>query len=209
LIRKFGRELVAALVVLASILVAASSSRADPLIFDYRGFHVDLSGARGAMADAKMIAAVKRQIDIVEQMKLKPDVIAFMRTVKIWANPKKTGLGPGHYARATGVDLQMDQLDTKRPILLHELLHAYHDQQLPNGFANKDIQTFYERGRSAGWPSDSYLMSNHREFFAVSASVYLFGDIPRPPESRKQLREKQPQYYQWLADLFDGGKPRS
>lgn len=200
--------LATALVVVASIVVAGSSSRADPLIFDYRGFHVDLSSARGTMADAKMIAAVKRQIDIVEQVKLKPDVMVFMRTVKVWANPKRTGLGPGHYSRVTGVDLQMDQLDAKRPILLHELLHAYHDKQLPDGFANKDIQMFHERGMAAGWPADSYLMSNHREFFAVSASVYLFGDIPRPPESRKQLRAKQPQYYQWLADLFDSGKPR-
>jgi hypothetical protein len=38
--------------------------------------------------------------------------------------------------------------------------------------------------------------------------VYLYGDIPRPPESRKQLRAKQPQYYQWLADLFDDGRAR-
>lgn len=31
-------------------------------------------------------------------------------------------------------------------------------------------------------------------------------DISLPPESRQQLREKQPQYYQWLADLFDYSK---
>jgi len=198
----------ALLVVAASILGATTACRADPLIFDYRGFHVDLSGGRGAMADAKMIDAVKRQIDIVEQVKLKPQVIAFMRTVKVWANPKRTGLGPGHYSHATGVDLQMDQLEPKKPILLHELLHAFHDPQLPGGFANQDVERFYDRGSAAGWPGDSYMMSNAHEFFAVTASVYLYGDIPRPPESRKQLRDKQPQYYQWLADLFDDGKAR-
>jgi hypothetical protein len=205
---RVARDLAAVLAVVISMLVATSSCRADPLIFNYRGFHVDLSGARGTLVDAKMIAAVKRQIDIVDEVKLKPQVVAFMRTIRIWANPKKTGLGPGHYARATGVDLQMSQLEPNKPILLHELLHAFHDQQLPDGFANKDIKKFHDRGSAAGWPEDSYLMSNHREFFAVSASVYLFGDIPRPPESRKQLRAKQPQYYQWLADLFDDGRAR-
>ena len=71
-----------------------------------------------------------------------------------------------------------------------------------------DIEKFYERAKGAGWPEESYMMSNHREFFATTASVYLFGDIPRPPESRKELRTRQPQYYQWLADLSDDGRPR-
>jgi len=201
-------HLTTVLAVIVCILGISTSSRADPLIFDYRGFHVDLSQVRGTMADAKLIAAVKRQIDIVEEVKLKPQVVAFMRTVSVWANPKRTGKGPGHYSRKTGIDLQMDQLEPNKPILLHELLHAFHDQQLQGGFSNADVEKFYERGKTAGWPADSYMMSNAHEFFAVTASVYLYGDIPRPPESRKQLRAKQPQYYQWLADLFDDGKPR-
>ena len=105
--REAMRDLTAALVVAVSLFAAMAACRADPLIFDYRGFHVDLSTARGTMPDAKMIAAVRRQIDPIEQVKLKPDVIAFMRTVKIWANPKETRTGPGHYARATGIDLRM------------------------------------------------------------------------------------------------------
>ncbi len=197
-----------ALAVAVSLLAATTASSADPLIIDYRGWHADLSGARGTMPDETMITAIKRQIDMVEEVKLKPQVLAFMRAIKIWANPKQTKTGPGHYARATGIDLRMPLLEPNKPILLHELLHAYHHQQLPNGFDNADIEKFYERARSAGWPGESYMMSNHREFFATTASVYLFGDIPRPPESRKELRTRQPHYYQWLADLFDDGKPR-
>jgi hypothetical protein len=202
------RGLAAMLVVAVSILLATTVCRADPLIFDYRGFHVDLSGARGTTPDAKMIAAIKRQVDMVEQVKLKPQVVAFMRTINIWANPKETRTGPGHYSRKSGIDLRMPLLDPNKPILLHELLHAFHDQQLPSGFANADIEKFYQRGKAAGWPPGSYMMSNDKEFFATTASVYLYGDIPRPPESRKQLRAKQPQYYQWLADLFDDGQAR-
>ncbi len=206
--KSITRVLAAALVVAVSLLAATTASSADLLIVDYRGWHVDLSGARGTMPDEKMITAIKRQIDMVEQVRLKPQVLAFMRTIKTWANPKQTKTGPGHYARATGIDLRMPLLEPNRPILLHELLHAYHHQQLPNGFDNADIEKFYERAKGAGWPEESYMMSNHREFFATTASVYLFGDIPRPPESRKELRTRQPQYYQWLADLSDDGRPR-
>lgn len=202
------RLLLAALLVVAATCVSSAGACADPLTFDYKGFRIDLTAARGTMPDAKMIAAVKRQVDLVEQAKLKPQVLAFMRTIPVWANPKETRTGPGHYSRRTGIDLRMPLLEPNKPILLHELLHAYHDQQLPNGFENADIRRFYERGQSAGWPKDSYMMSNHHEFFATTASVYLHGDIPRPPESRKQIRTRQPQYYQWLADLFDGGRPR-
>ena len=206
--KSITRVLAAALVVAVSLLAATTASSADLLIVDYRGWHVDLSGARGTMPDEKMITAIKRQIDMVEQVRLKPQVLAFMRTIKTWANPKQTKTGPGHYARATGIDLRMPLLEPNSPILLHELLHAYHHQQLPYGFDNADIEKFYERAKGAGWPEESYMMSNHREFFATTASVYLFGDIPRPPESRKELRTRQPQYYQWLADLSDDGRPR-
>ena len=78
---------------------------------------------------------------------------------------------------------------------LHEFLHAYHDKMRPRGFDNADIKQFFDRGRQF-WPGDSCMMSNHREFFAVTASVYRFGGIDRPPFSSAELRSKQPRYYE-------------
>jgi hypothetical protein len=179
----------------------------DPLIFEYHGWRIDLTGARGREADAKMIDTVKRQLDIIERVRLKPQVLQFMRTIKIWANPSGAG-GPAHYAGATGVDLRVRALVPTKPIILHELLHAYHGQQLPGGFNNADIESFFQEARTAGWPPGSYMLTNDREFFATTVSVYLFGNIPRPPESRSQIRAKQPRYYQWLAEVFDNGRPR-
>jgi hypothetical protein len=202
------RGLVLGVALAASVLAAQVARADDPLIFEYHGWHVDLTGAKGAKPAPKMIGAVKRQLDIVEHVGLKPQVLQFMRTIRIWANPNAARTGPGHYGHATGVDLRVRELDPRKPIILHELLHAYHDRQLPSGFKNPDVESFFERGKTTGWPADSYMMSNNREFFAVTASVYLFGDIPRPPESRSQLRAKQPRYYQWLAALFDDGHPR-
>lgn len=196
--------LVVFVVNVAGIQVAS----ADPLVFDYHGWHVDLTGAKGAEPDRKMVDAVKRQLDIVEHVGLKPQVLRFMRTIKIWANPANAKFGPGHYGRSTGVDLRVKRLDPGKPIVLHELLHAYNDQVLPGGFKNPDIMKYYRRGKEL-WPAGSYMLTNDREFFAVTASVYLFGNIVRPPYSRAQLRAKQPAYYQWLAQLFDDGRPRS
>ena len=181
---------------------------ADPLVFNYHGWHVDLTNAKGAESDPKMISAVKRQLDIVEHVDLKPQILQFMRTIKIWANPAGGKFGPGHYGHSTGVDVRVERLDPHKPIILHELLHAYHDQELPSGFRNPEITGFYERGKEY-WPAGAYMLKNNREFFAVTASVYLFGDIVRPPYSRAKLRAKQPVYYRWLTKLFDDGRPRS
>jgi hypothetical protein len=193
---------------LSPILLAAQIAWAgDPPVFDYHGWHVDLTGVPGG-PDQKAIDAVKHQLDIVEHVGLKPDVLAFMRTIKIWANPNNRKFGPGHYGGAAGVDLRVRELAPEKPIILHEFLHAYHDQRLPKGVANPDVERFFKRAKSVGWPADAYMMTNKGEFFAVTASVYLFGDIPRPPYSRAEIRAKQPRYYEWLAVQFDDGHAR-
>jgi hypothetical protein len=40
------------------------------------------------------------------------------------------------------------------------------------------------------------------EFFAVTASLYLWGNVDRPPNTRAVLRARQPVYYRWLGDEF-------
>jgi hypothetical protein len=211
-IRKESMKLIARSICLVAVFLISAAgiqtASANPLVFDYHGWHVDLTGAKGAEPDRKMVDAVKRQLDIVEHVDLKPQVLQFMRTIKIWANPANAKFGPGHYGHATGIDLRVKRLDPHKPIVLHELLHAYNDRVLPDGFRNPDIRKFFRRGKKL-WPAGAYMMTNDREFFAVTASVYLFGDIVRPPYSRAQLRAKQPHYYEWLAKLFDDGRPRS
>ncbi|MGO6723418.1 hypothetical protein ACC717_25915 [Rhizobium ruizarguesonis] len=197
-----------ALCAIVITIMATGAAAADPLVFSYHRWQVDLTNAKGAEPDNEMVAAVKRQLDIVEHVDLKPDVLTFMRMIPIWANPAAAKAGPGHYSSKTGIDLRVKALASDKPIILHELLHAYHDRMLPGGFGNTDVAQFFDIGKRV-WPGDSYMMSNGHEFFAVTASVYLFGDIDRPPYSRSQLREKQPRYYQWLATLFDDGRPRS
>jgi hypothetical protein len=64
-------------------------------------------------------------------------------------------------------------------------LHAYHYRVLPNAFENADVLRFYDRAKeNALYPEDSYVLKNVREFFAVTASLYLWGNVDRPPHTR-------------------------
>jgi hypothetical protein len=91
--------------------------------------------------------------------------------------------------------------EKERPVLLHELLHAYHAHMLPNGFNNAVVLSQYKVGKGI-YPSDSYLMANEREFFAVTASVFLYGKETVEPFTRAKIREKQPEYYNYLVWMF-------
>jgi hypothetical protein len=87
-----------------------------------------------------------------------------------------------------------------RPVLLHELLHAYHDRILPGGFANGAAESWFKQA-SGLYPADQYLMTNEREFFAVTASVFLSGKDGSLV--RADIRSKQPEYYKYLKWLFE------
>jgi hypothetical protein len=91
--------------------------------------------------------------------------------------------------------------DGDRPILLHEFLHAYHAKMLPEGFKNPTVLLHYNAAKAL-YPSDAYLVTNEREFFAVTASVFLYGKEAIEPFTRSKIREKQPEYYNYLIWLF-------
>lgn len=92
--------------------------------------------------------------------------------------------------------------------MLHELLHAYHNRVMPQGFKNPGILMHYNLAKKGQlYPADAYLMSNEREFFAVTASVFLYGNDGSI--SRSTIKEKQPDYYTYLVFLFGFDPDRS
>jgi hypothetical protein len=107
------------------------------------------------------------------------------------------------------------------PVMLHELLHAYHHKLMGSGFDNLGIKAMYAQAVSKNaFPKDDYVMSNAHEFFAVTASVFLAGKgAISEPKTRAALKEKMPKYYKFLVELFgfdpepstmpvaDGAKP--
>jgi hypothetical protein len=99
------------------------------------------------------------------------------------------------------ITLTESSKSAQRPVILHELLHAYHSQVLPQGYKNPGILLHYKRAKEKQlYPANAYLMTNEREFFAVTASVFLYGEDG--PLSRSMIKEKQPDYYRYLVFLF-------
>lgn len=178
------------------------------LDFSYRGWTIRADAAARAQRPDKTVRAIKAQIDIIEQLRLRPDLIAQLRAEPIYADVS-AGREVGRYSADRRVLLRVRRLDPKRPSLLHAVLLAYQDRHLPGGFANADIGRFRQRiiDRHV-WPKNAMMLQNDGEFFAITASAYLYGAITREPYTRADLRKTQPDYVQWLANLFDGGRPR-
>ena len=116
---------------------------------------------------------------------------------------KAVNSDPLTQTRTTGIILirpiTLIDKNKTRPILLHELLHSYHDRILPGGFANPAAKSWFKQA-SGLYPPEAYLMTNEREFFAVTASVFLSGKDGAL--LRADIKNKQPDYYTYLKWLF-------
>ena len=171
--------------------------------FSYRGIAVDTSAAQGLPNLKEIVASLKHQIDIVVECSAKPEIMAFFRSQPVSVKPGQ-GDGGGHFtSKVEGVTVDAAIVAPEKPVLLHELLHAYHFRVLPGALQNPDLLRFYGIAKQNElYPPDAYVLKNVQEFFAVTGSLYLWGNVDRPPNDRATLRAKQPVYYQWLGDLF-------
>jgi hypothetical protein len=132
------------------------------------------------------------------------------RGLTVWDSRKHQWTNSDAFALAedTGSGIVMIRPSMMRnaqdPVMLHELLHAYHAQLLPNGYRNEGILVHYNFAKTKQlYPADSYVLKNEREFFAVTASVFLSGkDSAHEPFTRENLKEKQPEYFKYLVGLF-------
>ncbi|QUD86840.1 hypothetical protein [Phenylobacterium montanum] len=182
------------------------------LAFSYDGFSVDASRTPKGVSADKAVRQIKAQIDLVTHVGLKPEVVAFMRTVPVLADPAKPN-APGESARyvpGQGVMIRVSRLSPKKAVLLEGLLEAYHDQRLAPG-QRADVTRFRTEAASRTppvWPKTAMMLQSDSAFFALTSSAYLYGAITREPYTRKDLRQTQPRYYRWLADLYDQGRVR-
>ena len=62
----------------------------------------------------------------------------------------------------------------QEPVILHELLHAYHANIMPQGFENPGVLLHYNLAKNGNiYPTKAYLMTNQKEFFAVTAAYFF------------------------------------
>jgi hypothetical protein len=127
-----------------------------------------------------------------------------------WTNPDRVELAADAGSGVIMLSPNMTRY-APEPIVLHELLHAYHAKLMPNGFDNLGIRAFYAEAQAKSQlPKDTYALMNQKEFFAVTASIFLAGkDSVHDPKTRENLKEKMPDYYKYLVELFgfDPGAP--
>ena len=172
-------------------------------IFTYRGITVDTSAAQDLPIIKEIVGSLKHQIDIVVECGAKPEIMTFFKSQPVSVKPGQVD-GGGHFSsRVEGVTVDAAVFAPEKPVLLHELLHAYHFRVLPGALQNPDLLRFYGIAKQNElYPPDAYVLKNVQEFFAVTGSLYLWGNVDRPPNDRATLHDKQPVYYQWLGDLF-------
>jgi hypothetical protein len=177
--------------------------------FNYRGFIVDMSAVQNSTNFSAIEGSIKQQIDIVADCGAKPEILNFFRTQEIEVKTTAGDSG-GHFSTGSkGITVAAAVLPKEKPIVLHELLHAYHFYVLPNGTRNADVLLYYNRAKDGhfypatethnGQRVPTYLLTNEREFFAVTASLYLWGNVDREPYNRERLKALQPIYYEWLG----------
>ncbi len=194
---------VSAAAVAASSFLTCKGRAQDATTFAYRGFTVDTTAAQDAPNLKEVEKSLKHQIDITADCGTTAKIIDFFKSQTIFVKPGQGDGGGRFSSKVKGVAVDIAVQAPEKPVVLHEMLHAYHWWVLPDGFKNAEVEQFYERARdNAFYPPDAYVLKNVQEFFAVTASLYLWGNVDRPPHDRKTLHDKQPVYCQWLGDRF-------
>jgi|HubBroStandDraft_5_1064220.scaffolds.fasta_scaffold11183_5 hypothetical protein len=201
--RNLSLILAAALAV--SVQMPSAVADTPTSVIESHGFHIDVRRISSQQLEA-VLPSLGNQLAIVESVGLPARVLDFMRTVPLVIDPALSG-NPGIYTqdRSPGVVLiQPIVFPDNKPILLHELLHAYHLQTLP--LPTPEIRNAYEEAiRTNMYPASfraAHFLENPREYFAVIGTIFLFGRIQQPPYDCAIPAARQPQFLAFLAAQF-------
>ena len=175
--------------------------------FVYRGFHIDFREIQNTNTLAATRAALREQIDGVFTVGVTANILGFFQKVPFKAIRETAGqaASPALYNETNQTIETTAAILTAghQPVLLHELLKAYHQQRYEGGFTNAEIQTFYERAKTIkAYATNSVILADAKEYFAGCATTYLFGVSDQEPFQREKLLKHQPVFYARLELLF-------
>lgn len=186
-------------------LFAAIAMVNSPALADTTRGEFQIDQAKHTLS-ADAMASLEEQLRIVESVGLPPAILASMKKTAIVVDPDLTG-NPGIFAVRNGtgaVYIRPIVFSADKPILLHELLHAYHFTTL--GLDRPEIRQEFQRVQGADlFPArfrSAHFLKNPKEFFAVTATLYLFGDIQQPPFRCTALSKLDGEYRAFLGALF-------
>lgn len=193
--------------------------------------HIDerlLSGPDKGLGDIALRILANRLYDIT--LIVAEDKVARLRKVPIWLDRTHGKLRPAQYhpsagwlkgngysaalARAVHIPNAADFVSIRHQgvqpwSVMHELAHAYHDQEL--GFQNAEILAAWERFRNSGKgvsvlhingkKTKHYALTTQMEFFAEMTESY-FGQNDFFPFNRAELRTEEPEIYALLLKIW-------
>ena len=158
---------------------------------------------------------------------LKEEVITAMQKVKTYVDIRQKGKAGAEYhpskkwlvdnkfspnkakcVEYSNIDSFVATSRTQPWVVLHELIHAYHDQVL--GFDNKDIIGFYKTALKSGKygtvkhitgrERKHYGSTDHKEYLSEAAEAF-FGVNDFFPFVRAELKEYDPEIYKFLKTI--------
>jgi hypothetical protein len=182
---------------LAAIACAPLATAAQaPVETSYRGYVIDW---QGSIASPEIVKSIEQQIDLVEAVKVSPEVMAFFRAQRILINED-----PEEGSRAgMRTFLARRVYPADNPVLLHELIHRWTFDRIPGRAQNPELVRLYEAAKARGdWPASAYLYKNPNEFLAMTASTVIHGRAARPPFTRDTVRTKLPDVYAFIVRTF-------
>lgn len=114
------------------------------------------------------------------------------------------------------IDHFIDWSPTQPLMVLHELAHAWHHRNLPDGYANPEILAAfqvavdgkkYEKVLKAGGKEQRhYALSNAMEYFAECSEAY-FGKNDFQPFDREELKAFDPAGYRLVETMWGIATP--
>lgn len=192
------------LLVLALAWDGAHAKETAPIrMIESHGFRIDATRATDQQLEMLLPALVK-QFEIVDSVGLPARITKFFRTVPVVLSPDSNA----EYTQFDGkwvVSLRTGSpLPEDKPMVLHELLHAYHHQVLKQP-TPEIAKAYAEAVRKRIYPAEyakAHFLDNGKEYFAVIGSLFLFGPIQQPPFNCAVTLEKQPEFIAYLNKVL-------
>ena len=183
------------------LVVAVSYAKPQPSkrVLELHGFRIDATYATNQQLET-ILPALEKQLEIVDSVVLPEGVSKFFRTVPIVLNPASNA----EYTEVNGkwvVSIRTDSpLPENKPMVLHELLHAFHHQVLKQP-TPEIARAYAEALQKKLYPPEyaqAHFLDNGKEYFAVIGSLFLFGPIQQPPFNCTITMRDQPEFIAYL-----------
>ena len=210
-------SLTIAIIICVIILVILTSNSYESMSNEFHDFTVVEKPLKSLPpSEQKKIASeLKNQLRMItSNTKISDKMKSFFKKIPIIFTKDETNFKGNHGLFLTRnpqeypmgyieLDAKSGTLDHSKPILLHEMIHAF-DYNYYH-FENPDIIQFYNDAKTNDlYPqySDTDFLSNAREYFAIACTLYLVDSIEQAPFTARPIQNKQVEMWAFMKKLF-------